>query len=104
MSSAPSNDHEQRLHRHLDALQEQLPDGVAGWLERLRHPGARWIRVPAGLLLICGGFLGFLPVLGFWMLPLGLLLLAIDIPPLQPPMARMLNWIERRLPGRNKQP
>ena len=47
-------------------------------------------------MLVVGGFLSFLPVLGLWMLPLGLLLFAQDIPPLQKPLARMLGWIERK--------
>jgi hypothetical protein len=101
---SPHITHQQHLDRHLDALQDRLPRRFADWLDQLRKPRARWIRVPAGILLICGGFLGFLPVLGFWMLPLGLLLLAIDIPLLQPPIARTLNWIEDRLPRRNKNP
>jgi hypothetical protein len=33
-----------------------------------------------GVLLILFGFLGFLPVLGFWMVPLGLVVLSYDIP------------------------
>jgi len=45
-------------------------------------------------LLIVGGIFSFLPVLGLWMLPLGLLLFAQDVPILQKPMARMLGWIE----------
>jgi len=40
----------------------------------------RWVRMPLGVLLIIGGVLGFLPILGFWMIPLGLAILAIDIP------------------------
>jgi hypothetical protein len=55
--------------------------------------------MPAGVLLICGGLLGFLPVLGFWMAPLGLLLLAEDVPPLRSAGTRILNWIERRYPS-----
>jgi hypothetical protein len=104
MSTEPSISDQQHLDRHLDALQDRLPQRFARWLDRLRKPRARWVRVPAGILMICGGFLGFLPVLGFWMLPLGLLLLAIDIPLLQPPMARMLNWIEHRLRRWNRKP
>lgn len=50
-------------------------------------------RIPLALLLFVGGFAGFLPVLGFWMLPLGLALIALDIPPLRPPMARFLAWV-----------
>jgi len=45
-------------------------------------------------LLIVGGIFSFLPVLGLWMLLLGLLLFAQDVPILQKPMARMLGWIE----------
>jgi hypothetical protein len=41
----------------------------------LRQPSSRWVRIPAGILLIAGGVLSFLPVPGLWMIPLGLLLL-----------------------------
>ncbi len=37
-------------------------------------------RILVGVLLILGGLVGFLPVLGFWMVPLGILVLAHDIP------------------------
>lgn len=65
-------------------------------------PGHPVIRIGLGCLLVLGGFLGFLPVLGFWMVPLGLIILAIDIP-----MARRLRrrmdvrlgrWLIRRSP------
>ena len=48
------------------------------------------------MALIIGGIFSFLPVLGLWMLPLGLILIAEDLPFLQGPMARMLGWIERK--------
>ena len=39
------------------------------------------MRAGVAMLLIIGGVLGIvLPVLGFWMVPLGLALLAIDVP------------------------
>lgn len=38
----------------------------------------RIIRITIGVLLILGGLLGFFPVLGFWMIPLGLIVLAVD--------------------------
>ncbi len=44
-----------------------------------------------------GGLLGFLPILGFWMLPLGPALLAIDLPFLQAPLARLLAVINRKV-------
>ena len=40
---------------------------------------------------------GGLPILGFWMLPLGLALLAIDVPFLRRPMARLLAFINGKL-------
>lgn len=48
------------------------------------------VRGLLGVCLIILGLLGFLPVLGFWMIPLGLALLATDIPPLG-------RWLRRRL-------
>jgi len=43
-------------------------------------PATRIGRIIAGLLCVIGGVLGFLPVLGFWMIPLGLLILSVDFP------------------------
>lgn len=40
----------------------------------------RGIRSLVGVLLMIGGLFGFLPVLGFWMFPLGLAFIALDIP------------------------
>lgn len=78
--------HTHRLNLHLDRWQGKLPRRVAGALEWLRRPSSRWLRLPVGLLLIVGGLLGFLPVLGFWMLLPGLLLLALDVPFLRLPL------------------
>ena len=47
---------------------------------RLRLPRRRWRRIALGLGLVMGGALGFLPVLGFWMIPLGVVVLAYDLP------------------------
>lgn len=95
---------DQRLNRHLDSLQRRLPGRVASWLGGLRRPEARWVRLPTGLLFIFGGFLGFLPILGFWMLPIGLLLLSLDVPLLRTPTTRALDWAERRLSGTGSPP
>ena len=38
------------------------------------------VRSVIGLLFMVGGVFGILPILGFWMLPLGLALIALDIP------------------------
>lgn len=69
-----------------------MPGKVATVLRNLRHPQARWIRLPAGILLILGGIFAILPFLGFWMLPLGLLLIAYDLPFLRKPVGRFTIW------------
>ncbi|MEE9587382.1 MAG: hypothetical protein V3V97_05100 [Hyphomicrobiaceae bacterium] len=47
---------------------------------RVKLPRSRVLRIAVGVVLILGGILGFLPILGFWMIPLGLLILSVDIP------------------------
>ncbi|MGL4319902.1 MAG: hypothetical protein ACRCS3_03495, partial [Paracoccaceae bacterium] len=42
------------------------------------------------ILFIFGGLFSFLPVLGIWMLPLGLLLLAVDLPYLRGPISALI--------------
>jgi hypothetical protein len=46
----------------------------------IRLPESRPARLAIGSGLILLGLLGFLPVLGFWMIPAGLLVLSTDIP------------------------
>ncbi|WP_425485452.1 PGPGW domain-containing protein [Chthonobacter rhizosphaerae] len=41
-------------------------------------PRNRILRIGLGVALLLGGLVGFLPILGFWMVPLGLLVLSID--------------------------
>lgn len=87
---------ERRLNHQLDRIERQLPKPVRRGLHWLRTPSSRWVRVPTGLLLVVGSLFSILPVLGLWMLPLGLLLLAQDLPFLRRPMRRALLWTERR--------
>ena len=65
------------------------------FLVRVRRRVPPGLRLVVGLLLILGGVLGFLPVLGFWMIPLGLGVAALDIKPL-------LAWVRGRKDGRWK--
>jgi hypothetical protein len=60
------------------------------------------VRIPLAILLVVGGVFSFLPVLGLWMLPLGLVLIAQDVPFLQKPTAQLLGWIERKWLEREK--
>jgi hypothetical protein len=89
------------IHRHerqLESLIDRLPNGLQASTRWLRRPSSRWARIPAGVLLIGGGVLSILPFLGLWMLPLGVILLAEDIPPLRRARARLLDLLERRRP------
>ena len=85
-----SDSDETALQRLLAALPSPIRRGYA-WLCR---PHLAWLRIPAALLLIGGGFLGFLPLLGFWMVPLGVLLLAEDVPALRHPTLRALRAVQ----------
>jgi hypothetical protein len=76
----------ERLNRLFVKLESRIPNFAADWLTRVRRPQARLIRIPLGILLVFGGIFSFLPVLGVWMLPLGLLLLAVDLIFLQGPV------------------
>jgi hypothetical protein len=71
--------------------------------KRIPVPSNVFLRVGLGVVAVLGGFLGFLPILGFWMLPLGLLILSIDFPPVRRfrriATVRVVGWLKRRFPG-----
>ena len=94
MTRAPDFDEE------MDRLQDHMPDWAGRNFDRLRQPEAVWVRVPAGIALVGGGVLSFLPVLGLWMLPVGVALLACDVRPMQPPLARALRFANRKIEER----
>lgn len=49
---------------------------------RVRRNVPPGLRLVLGLVLIVAGIFGFLPILGFWMIPLGFFIAALDIRPL----------------------
>jgi hypothetical protein len=61
----------------------------------LRAPSRFWFRLVAGILLILGGILAILPIFGLWMLPLGLALIADDVPGLKCRLEQAACWLER---------
>jgi hypothetical protein len=85
-----------RLQRQFDSVGRTVPPArrAIGWLT---EPGARLLRIPAAVLLILGSFLFFLPGFGIWMLPLGLMLLALDVAILRGPVAAVWIRLRRRL-------
>ena len=69
----------------------------------IQLPTSKLIRIPIGIVLILGGLLGFLPILGFWMIPLGLVVLSVDIPAVRRWRRKMTvklgAWLKQRHPG-----
>lgn len=59
------------------------------------HPN-HWLRKTVGILFVIGGLLGFLPVLGYWMIPVGLALLAVDWPWARRLSRKLTSWWGRR--------
>ena len=77
---------EGRIKRQFDRIERRFP-ATKRFLDWLRSPRSTIFRVPISVLLILGGIFSFLPILGIWMLPLGLLLLALDVAFLRTPIA-----------------
>ena len=57
------------------------------WGKNSVPPG---IRSVLGVLFMIGGVFGILPILGFWMFPLGMAFIALDIPPAR---HKVENWL-----------
>lgn len=64
------------------------PNPLYNWALRAPAP-LRWA---VGLLLIAGGILGFLPLLGFWMVPLGVLIFASGSPRVREAVKGAYRW------------
>ena len=64
-------------------------------------PGSRLWRVSLGVALVLGGMIGFLPILGFWMIPLGLLVLSIDLAIVRRQRRKAEVWWGRRSKPKN---
>jgi hypothetical protein len=63
-------------------------------------PRSRGLRIAIGAGLIFLGILGFLPILGFWMIPLGLLVLSYEFAAVRRRRRRLVVWWERRKAAR----
>ncbi len=62
-------------------------------------------RIIVGFVLIILGFFGFLPILGFWMIPLGIAVLAFDFEFARAILRKIrdgLTWLRLRLDGRSR--
>ena len=92
-----------RLDRQLNALAVGFPV-LAPLIGAIQGRPGMLFRLPVAIFLVICGILGFLPVLGFWMLPLGLLLLAIDLPALRPVVTMTIIRFRRWRQTRRRKP
>ena len=72
---------------------------IAVFGRKISMPHSRPLRITIGILLIFFGILGFLPILGFWMIPLGLLVLSHEWAAVRRLRRRLVVWWERRQRG-----
>jgi len=82
------------LDEALKVLEKESPNRITRMIRWLRSPQSRWIRLPLGILCIVASFFWFLPVVGIELFPVGLLLIAQDVPFLRRPAAKLLLWLE----------
>ena len=75
------------FHEEMDRFQNHSHN-----LNRLRGERAKWVRVPTGVALIGGGVLS-----APGSMPVGLALLAPDIPKMRRPIARLLHFTNRKI-------
>jgi hypothetical protein len=106
---------QRELDEAFDKLEREAPDFLTRAICWLRKPEARKVRLPLGILFLAVGCLWFLPIAGLEFLPIGLLLIAQDVPFLRRPVARMTlyllerwqrlrKWWQRRRQSRAKRP
>ena len=62
-------------------------------------PQGRWQRIALGSALVFFGFLGFLPILGFWMIPLGLFVLSLELASVRRLRRRLIVRFSKRKPS-----
>jgi hypothetical protein len=93
-----NRDDEAKAERRLDRLITKLPPRLCRLVQWTRDPKRIWLRLPLGVVFFLGGFLAILPIFGMWMIPLGLILLAEDVPPARRAIYRLINWTAKRKP------
>ncbi len=72
------------------------PRKITVFRREFAMPRSRRARIVIGVGLVVLGLFGFLPVLGFWMIPLGLLVLSHEFALVRRWRRRLAVWWERR--------
>lgn len=86
------------LNEAYHRLEGELPGRLRPALHWLHSPRSRPVRIPLGILCIIASFFWYLPVIGLEFFPIGLLLVAHDLPVLRRPASRLtmrlLDWYD----------
>lgn len=80
------------LEQAFERLGSLLPK-LKPLLHWLRSDRSKWVRLPVGILCIVASFFWFLPVVGLEFFPIGLMLIAQDVPFLRRPAGLLTLWL-----------
>ena len=75
----------QEMRRELEIIARR----ATRWSHDHLPPGIRSI---VGVVFFVGGLFGFLPILGFWMIPVGIMLIMLDLPFLR---HKVIHWMNQ---------
>ncbi|MCW9035662.1 MAG: hypothetical protein OQJ97_15690 [Rhodospirillales bacterium] len=64
--------------------------------KKFKMPEKKENRLILGWGLLIVGLFGFMPIIGFWMLPLGLAVLSVDSPKIRRQRRKIVIWWYRR--------
>ena len=78
-----------------------LKEKISNLRENVKVPDSKFKRFILGWGLVLGGIISFLPLLGIWMLPLGIMILAVDYPFARRLKRRTKVWWGRRQQNRH---
>jgi uncharacterized membrane protein len=87
---------QRRLERQFSAIVRASPI-IGAAIIRFHEGSSIFLRISLAVVLIIGGLLAFLPILTIWLIPVGVLLLATDLPFLRPIVSSTIIKLRRRL-------
>jgi hypothetical protein len=87
------------LNEAMERIERLVPRRMRRAVHWLHSPRSRPVRIPLGIVCIVASFFWFLPIIGMELFPIGLLLIAHDVPFLRRPAGKfalwLLDWFER---------
>src|SRR5512138_2518749 len=95
---------DQEAEQYIREKLDRLPPRIAQAVHNLRNAQPAWLKLVAAALLMVGGLFWFLPMVGIWMLPLGLILVADQFPAIKRLLVKLLLRLERPRKREHKNP